>query len=77
MQAEWEEKHRAAELDFRLERAKLAREQSALKEKLFELQKHETQAAPPSEGGDQKHPRRRWLSALGLGEEGDDAAKGK
>jgi DNA repair exonuclease SbcCD ATPase subunit len=77
MQAEWEEKQRAAELELSLERAKLAREQSALKEKLFDLQKLETQGGPAAEGGDQKQPRRRWLSALGLGEEGDDAAKPK
>jgi chromosome segregation ATPase len=72
LQAEWEEKLRAHELEFSLERAKLARDQAALKERMFELQKLEAQGAGlAAEGGDMK-PRRRWLDALGLGDEGKD-----
>jgi hypothetical protein len=77
LQAEWEDKLRAAELEFSLERAKLAREQSALKERLFDLQKSESQAGPAAEPVDHKQPRRRWLSALGLGEEGEEPTKSK
>src|SRR5690606_23776905 len=68
LQSEWEEKLRAAELEFSVERAKLAREQAALKERLFELQKLEPVRS--TDDGD-KQPRRRWLSALGLSEEGE------
>jgi chromosome segregation ATPase len=74
LQAQWEDKVRTAELEFSLERAKLAREQAALKEKLFELQKFDVPAS--GEGGDAK-PRRRWRSALGLGDDGDETVKGK
>ena len=72
LQAELEGKLRAAELELSVERAKLAREQSALKERLFDLQKIESQAGPAAEPVDHKQPRRRWLSALGLGEEGEE-----
>jgi chromosome segregation ATPase len=74
LQTQWEAKLRAAELEFSVERAKLAREQAALKEKLFELQKFDVPAT--GEGADAK-PRRRWRSALGLGDDGDEPAKGK
>ena len=77
LQAECEAKLRAAELEFSLERAKLAREQSALKERMFDLQKSESQAGPAAEPVDHKQPRRRWLSALGLGEEGEEPTKPK
>ncbi|MBA3483379.1 MAG: hypothetical protein H0T51_16340 [Pirellulales bacterium] len=77
LQAELEGKLRAAELEFSVERAKLAREQSALKERLFDLQKIESQAGPAADPIDHKQPRRRWLSALGLGEEGEEPPKPK
>jgi chromosome segregation ATPase len=77
LQTEWEDKMRAAELEFSVERAKLAREQAAVRERLFELQKLESiGAGAAAEAGDSK-PRRRWLAALGLGEEGDDGPKPK
>lgn len=69
LQAEWEDKLRAAELEFSVERAKLAREQAALRERLLEIQKQEPRH--PTGDGD-KHPRRRWLSALGLGDEQEE-----
>jgi len=72
LQAEWEEKLRAAELEVSLERAKLAREQAALKEKMFELQKAEPQGILANDADGK--PRRRWLAALGLGEDGEDGA---
>jgi len=73
LQAELEGKLRSAELEFSVERAKLAREQAALKERLFELQKLEPQGG---EGGDAKR-RRGWRTALGLGENGEELTKPK
>lgn len=73
LQAEWEEKLRAAELEVSLERAKLAREQAALKEKMFEFQKADPQGILANDADGK--PRRRWLAALGLGEEGEENGK--
>ncbi|HMO83572.1 MAG TPA: hypothetical protein PKC18_01495, partial [Lacipirellulaceae bacterium] len=69
--AEWEEKVRAAELEFSVERAKLAREQAALREKMFEMEKLHPAPTQGDDGGDPHKPRRRWLSALGLQDDGD------
>jgi hypothetical protein len=70
LQSELQSKLRAAELELSVERAKLAREQANLKERLFDLEK----MTPKTAEGDNVSgkPRRRWLSALGLGEEGDE-----
>ncbi len=73
LQAEWEEKLRAAELEVSLERAKLAREQAALKEKMCEFQKADPQGILANDADGK--PRRRWLAALGLGEEGEENGK--
>ncbi|BBO31406.1 hypothetical protein [Lacipirellula parvula] len=70
LQAEWEEKLRAAELEASLERAKLAREQAALRDKMSEFQKTDPQGILANDADGK--PRRRWLAALGLGEEGED-----
>lgn len=70
--AEWEDKLRAAELEFSVERAKLAREQAAVRDRMLELQSGNAQFNEVGEGG---KPRRRWLAALGLHEDGDDAKK--
>jgi chromosome segregation ATPase len=70
LQAEWEQKVRTAELEMSIERAKLAREQAALKERIFELEKLAPQSADES-----GKPRRRWLSALGLHDDAEDASK--
>jgi chromosome segregation ATPase len=75
LQTEWEDKLRSAELEFSLERAKLAREQAALKERLFDLQKLESQAGS-ADSGDAK-PGRRWRLAFGLGDEDEGANKPK
>ncbi|HYO24978.1 MAG TPA: hypothetical protein VEQ85_08510, partial [Lacipirellulaceae bacterium] len=73
MSAEWEEKLRAAELEFSVQRAKLAREQAAVRERMLEIESaaHAT-ASNPGEPG---KPRRRWLAALGLNDEDDAKAK--
>jgi chromosome segregation ATPase len=73
LQAEWESKVRSAELEISVERAKVARDQAAVKERQFELQKLEP-AAGAGERGEAK-PRRGWRTALGLGEEGDEGSK--
>jgi hypothetical protein len=73
--AEWEGKLRAAELEFSIERAKLAREQVALRDRSLELQSSAAQATADAVDGGK--PRRRWLAALGLHDEQDDAPKKK
>ena len=75
LQTEWEDKVRAAELEIAVERARLAREQAALKEKMLELELGLPQARA-EDGGDGK-PRRRWLTALGLGDEAEEGKKKK
>jgi chromosome segregation ATPase len=74
LQTELEAKLRSAELEFSVERAKLAREQAALKEKMFELQKSAPQGLL---GGEDGKPRRRWMAALGLGEDGEEGGAPK
>jgi chromosome segregation ATPase len=69
---EWEEKLRAAELEFSIERAKLAREQAAVRDRILEIQSGNVQVDNP---GDPGKPRRRWLAALGLHDESDDGKK--
>jgi len=66
-QIEWQEKLRQAELEFSVERAKLAREQSELAGKVASLHEANQQESPEEQG----KPRRRWLSALGLSEDED------
>ena len=65
IQQEWQEKLRKAELEISVERAKLARNQSALEEKLANLPVTDQDGVPV----DDSKPRRRWLSAMGIGEE--------
>ena len=66
-QDEWQEKLRKAELELSVERAKLAREHSALEEKLATLQEASLDAVE-----DEGKPRRRWLSALGLKDDDEE-----
>jgi chromosome segregation ATPase len=73
LQAQWEDKVRSAELEISVERARLAREQAALKEKMLELELGLPQAR--AEDGGEAKPRRRWLTALGLGDETDEGKK--
>lgn len=65
LQTEWREKLRGAELEMSTQRATLARKEAELKELLAAAQKAADDAAISN--GDK--PRRRWLSALGLGED--------
>jgi chromosome segregation ATPase len=72
LNAEWEDKLRAAELEFSVERAKLAREQAALRDRMLELQSAHAQLGDAGDGG---KPRRRWRAALGLQDESDEGPK--
>lgn len=76
MQAAWEDTARKAELEISLERAKLAREQAALRERAMELQMIQPMDPAPAEGSPAA-PRRRWLAALGLGDDADEQKKKK
>lgn len=60
---------REAELKISIDRATLARDQAELKEKLAEIANQE----PDEQENNGEKPRRRWLSALGLKEDKDDA----
>lgn len=66
---------RQAELDISVERARLAREQSEMEEKLrvLEAEKANLTASAGSPTGDngKKPGRRKWLTRLGLGENGE------
>jgi hypothetical protein len=75
LEAQWESKVRAAELEMAMDRAKLAREQAALKEKMLELELGLPQAT--AEGGSDVKPRRRWRAALGLGDDEEEGKKKK
>jgi chromosome segregation ATPase len=73
--SEFEEKLRKTELELSLERAKLARDQAALRDRLLELPSiSDKAAAGEAEPADPSKPRRRWSFALGLQ---DDSAGGK
>ena len=65
LQEEWREKVRGAELEMATQRAALARKEAELKELLAAAEQAAADAALSCDG----KPRRRWLSALGLGEE--------
>jgi hypothetical protein len=70
IQQEWEAKLRQAEIDLSMERAKIARERSA-------LEKQKAEVVESSDTGSLTAKKeRRWLSALGLGEESAGKAKG-
>jgi hypothetical protein len=70
-QAEWREKIGKAEIEISLERAKIARERSALEEnertyKSGQPSRSESDAPNAPEPPPEKPPRGRWLSRLGL-----------
>ncbi|MBX3426477.1 MAG: hypothetical protein KF688_12420 [Pirellulales bacterium] len=67
LQTQWKEKLRQAELELSVQRATLAREQAALREKELDLERAFPKPVDPAEPGGK--PKRRWLSALGLGED--------
>ena len=64
-QEQLDEKLREAELEISVRRATLAREEVALEEKIAALPSEDSEAEKTSTG----KPRRRWLSALGIGDE--------
>jgi hypothetical protein len=75
LQAEWEAKMRQAEIDISMERARLARERAELDEGQRSLEEQlQAQTPTPTDGGDatksQSPQRGRWLSRLGLRENG-------
>ncbi|TWU28229.1 hypothetical protein [Bythopirellula polymerisocia] len=65
LQAEWREKLRGAELEMCTQRAALARKEAELKEMMAAAEEAAADISRTSDG----KPRRRWLSALGLGDE--------
>lgn len=75
LQEDWQTKLRKAEIEISVERAKLARERSTMEEQIrtYERRLAETAAdrdsAPDSHGG-KKPNQRKWLSRLGLADEG-------
>lgn len=70
LQQEWEEKLRQAELAISVERATLAREHADLEKKLSMVQEL---SAESKTGSRDQRPHRRWLAALGIKGEDEDA----
>jgi hypothetical protein len=75
LQAEWEEKMRRAEIDISMERAKLARERAELEEGRRSLEDQlQIQRPANADSSDSTNPasppRGRWLSRLGLRDNG-------
>ncbi|MDA7951226.1 MAG: hypothetical protein MPJ24_07025 [Pirellulaceae bacterium] len=67
LQKELQEKLRQAEIDISLQKAKLAREGTALEDKLLEISEKEKQSSQSSdEATPQKNRTSRWLSQIGL-----------
>jgi hypothetical protein len=77
LQDEWRDKLRQAEVDLSVQRAKLARQEAEINEKLRRLQPSGEPDAqsPGTPRTPEKPPRGRWLSLLGLA--GDDPPPGK
>lgn len=81
LQAEWEEKLRAAEIDLSVERAKIARERAEIEERKRAWEAEQARLArsaapddPGSAGASSARPARgRWLAHLGLKKKPDDA----
>lgn len=67
LEEEMKVKLRSAELEISVERATLAREKSHLADLRAELDSQRANGEVPSAPGAVSHPRRRWLSKLGLG----------
>ncbi len=80
LEAQWQAKFRQAELDLSLERARLARENNAVKQQQDVMQKGPKAGGPPGKGGrgaesggadDDSNSRRRWFRFMGSPEDGD------
>jgi hypothetical protein len=77
LQDEWREKLRQAEVDLSVQRAKLARQEAEINEKLRRLQPSggPGENSPEAPRTPEKPPRGRWLNLLGLA--GDDPTPSK
>jgi hypothetical protein len=81
LESQWQAKFRQVELDVSLERARLAREQSAVRQQQEALQKQIRQGGPASRTaaedgakGDDSSSKRRWFRFMGkTGDEGGDS----
>jgi hypothetical protein len=80
LEAQWQAKFRQAELDLSLERARLARENNAVKQQQDVIQKGPKAGGPSGKGGrgaegggadDDSASRRRWFRFMGSPEDGD------
>ncbi|WP_145057999.1 coiled-coil domain-containing protein [Adhaeretor mobilis] len=71
LQGEWEDKVRKSELEFSVERAKLARERSKMENQISNISSEVADKPSQTEGDSEVQPKRRWLAALGLREDGD------
>ena len=72
LEHEWADKVRQAEVELSVERANLARERAALKERIRALESQDEKPAekePPTKASKPKKPTRRWLERLGLKEQ--------
>jgi hypothetical protein len=74
LQAEWEQKHRQAEIEISLERAKIARERLELQERIQDIETKQSHTQGDSTAGmgttaDRAKSRGRWLARLGLRDE--------
>lgn len=80
LEAQWQAKFRQVELDVSLERARLAREQSAVRQQQDALQKQLRKGGAPKQGADESgkgddSTRRRWFRFMGKGEGEGEAAE--
>jgi len=82
IETQWQAKFRQVELDLSLERARLAREQSAVRQQQDALQKQikrsSGQAKPPADDGakgDDSTSKRRWFRFMGKTEDGADSGE--
>jgi chromosome segregation ATPase len=72
LEKETTEKLRAAELEISVERAKIARETAHLEDLKAEIGAQRASGETPGVPGGAQHPKRRWLSKLGLSGEDDE-----
>jgi len=70
LQAEWQEKVRVAELEISVERARLARERAVLETSRAAIESARSELAAKTEDAADAKPRRKWLGALGLRDDG-------
>jgi len=85
LEAQWQAKFRQVELDVSLERARLAREQAAVRQQQEALQKHDRRGGsaakaahddPLAKGDESASSKRRWFRFMGKGDEDGGEAQG-